>query len=78
MQLDYYGFWIEKNYYKYNKKYRVVEIDISGKIDYALQIKKLFGWRSICYYPKEAWAIEALDMINQRKQTKINKIIKGD
>jgi len=47
-------------------------------IDYALQIKKLFGWRSICYYPKEAWAIEALDMINQRKQTKINKIIKGD
>ena len=78
MILDYYGFWIEKNYYKYNKKYRVVEIDISGKIDYALQIKKLFGWRSICYYPKEAWAIEALDMINQRKQTKINKIIKGD
>lgn len=78
MQLDYYGFWIEKNYYKYNKKYRVVEIDISGKIDYALQIKKLFGWRSICYYPEEAWAIEALDMINQRKKTKINKIIKGD
>ena len=78
MQLDYYGFWIEKNYYKYNKKYRVVEIDISGKIDYALQIKKLFGWRSICYYPKEAWAIEALDMINQRKQTKINRILKEE
>ncbi len=78
MQLDYYGFWIEKNYYEYKKKYRVVEIDISGEIHYALQKKLIFGWQSICYYMREDWAVDDLNKINQRKKTKINKIIKGD
>lgn len=37
MKLDYYGFYIGKIYYEYKKKYRIVEIDISGEIHYALQ-----------------------------------------
>jgi len=37
MKLDYYGFYIGKIYYEYKKKFRIVEIDISGEIHYALQ-----------------------------------------
>lgn len=78
MKLDYYGFYIGKIYYEYKKKYRIVEIDISGEIHYALQKKLIFGWQTICYYMREDWAVDDLNKINQRKKTKINKIIKGD
>lgn len=80
MKLDYYGFWIEKNYYPYNKKYRVVEIiqkEGIGNYKYCLQIKRLFKWETIIKYEYKCDATGIYNMIKQRRKIKL-KIIIGD
>lgn len=81
MQLDYYGFWIEKNYYKYNKKYRVVEINPEANAEsykYCLQKKSLFRWRTIMKFEWKNEAADIYNMIKQRRNYKIKEIIIGD
>ena len=75
-QFTYKGIDIDGKLYKYNKKYRVAEVE-NNNCMYFLQQKKLFKWQTISFFNSKELAISTYNMIKQRRKIKL-KIIKGD
>jgi len=56
-QFTYKGIDIDGKLYKYNKKYRVAEVE-NNDCMYFLQQKKLFKWQTISFFNSKELAIK--------------------